>query len=141
MAKLTNEGLIEKIANAIANVKSLKNDRADVNAEIQAVRENMNALGIPKKAFDMAMKYMDMDPEDRESFDIAYALVRKAGGLPMQDDLFEAAERRQAAADEQARGEKGPDAGEIHKVIESQENEKTKGKKVLPSSTGSGTIN
>lgn len=70
MAKLTNEGLLQKIQTAINAVKQLKNDRADTNAEIAAVRANMEALGIPKPAFDMAVKYINMDPEDREGFDV-----------------------------------------------------------------------
>lgn len=135
----------EAIADGLKQVRSLKNERADVNADIQSVREKLNALGISKKAFDMALAYLDMDPDKREGFDIAYALVREVGGLPMQEDLFAAADRKAAeTAEWEAAAPKpaaGPDAGEIHKVIQSQESEKTKGKKVLPSSTGAGTIN
>lgn len=130
----------DAIRDAIRDVTELKKDREDVNADMQAIREKLNALGIPKKAFDMALQYVNMDPDKREGFDIAYALVREVAGLPLQDDLFAAAERK---ANEEAKSDKPkePDATEIEKVIASQENEKTKGKKVLPSSTGAGTIN
>lgn len=96
---MANEGhnlnkLKASIADAINGVKRLKVERTDINAEIAELRANMETLGIPKKAFDMAMTYMNMDPDKREGFDIAYAIVREAGGLPMSDDLFAAADRR-----------------------------------------------
>ena len=133
-------GLKKDIAEALQKMKRLKDERTDVNAEMGAIREALQAQGIPKKAFAMANSYINMDPDDREGFDIAYALCREAGGLPLQEDLFAAADRMaaEATAKEPA---KEPDAAEIGKVIATQEAEKTKGKKVLPSSTGSGAIN
>lgn len=129
----------DAIRDAIRDVTELKKDREDVNADMQAIREKLNALGIPKKAFDMALQYVNMDPDKREGFDIAYALVREVAGLPLQDDLFAAAERK---ANEEAKSDKaaGPDATEIEKVIASQD-DPAKGKKVLASSTGAGAIN
>jgi len=131
----------EAITSGITKVRDLKGEREDVNAGIAEVRASLAALGIPKKAFDMALAYLDMDPDKREGFDIAYALVREAGGLPMQDDLFSAAARKgdEPVPDPNARP--GADATEIEKVIQSQDAEKVKGKKVLPSSAGTGAIN
>jgi hypothetical protein len=126
------------IADSIRSVTELKKDRADVNAEIGAVRAKLVAQGIPKKAFDMAMAYINMDPDDREGFDVAYALVREAGGLPMQEDLFTAADRMGKTKVEASE----PDATEIEKVIASQEADKVKGKKVHePAGDQKGTIN
>lgn len=85
--------LKKEIADAIHDINQAKLDRADINADIQAIREKMAARGIPKKALDMAMQYLAMDEEKRIGFDVAYALVREAGGLPLQDDLFDAADR------------------------------------------------
>lgn len=128
------------IADSLKELDQQESNRSEANAEMAATREVLAAKGISKKALAAARMYMKLDPEDREGFDIAYALVRKVGGLPMQDDLFAAAERK--AAEEEAKPERpGADATEIEKVIASQDAEKTKGKKVLPSSTGSGTIN
>lgn len=135
-------GLKKDIADAIRRMATLKNERSDVNADMAAIREALQAKGIPKKAFAMALQYINMDPDDREGFDIAYALCREAGGLPMQEDLFAAADRMAAEAVEKADdAKKEPDATEIEKVIATQDAEKVKGKKVLPSSTGSGAIN
>lgn len=88
-ANLTEK--IKKIQKAIDNVREKKNERAEVNADIQAIREGLTALGVPKAAFDMALRYLDWEPEKRQGFDVAYALVREAGGLPLQGDLFHAA--------------------------------------------------
>ena len=66
-----------------------RDDRSAVQADIQAEREKLVALGIPKKAFDMAVKYAVLDPDERKAFDTAYAIVREAIGLPVQADLFD----------------------------------------------------
>lgn len=128
----------DAIRDAITEINQHKEERDDTNAQIQAIREKLKALGIPKKAFDMALSYVNLDPDKREGFDIAYALVRKVAGLPLQEDLFSAADRK---AKEAVQERPGADPTEIEKVISSQENEKTKGKKVLPSSAGAGSIN
>lgn len=140
--KQHNVGELKKqIADAIQSVKQLKLDRQDINADIQAVREKMNALGIHKAAFDMAMKYLSWEEDKRTNFDLAYALVREAGGLPMQEDLFQAAERM--AADSAGKAEeKAPDAAGMDKVIRSQDEAKTKGKTVHePTGEHVGAIN
>jgi len=136
-----NELIEDQIRDAIKNVRGLKNDRSDVNADIQSIRENLNALGIPKKAFDLALAYADMDEDKRRGFDVAYALVRKVAGLPLQEDLFTAAERV-GSTSVAAKKPAEPDAGAIEKHIQSQEAEATKGKKVHePTGEHQGTIN
>ena len=79
---------------AVDKVTSLKNERSAINDKINAVRSDLEAKGIPKKAFDMAMNYMNMDPEKREGFDIEYEIVREAISLPLEGtgDLFEGGE-------------------------------------------------
>lgn len=143
---MANEGhnvgdLKKKIAAAIGSVRELKKDRQDTNAEIQAVREKMNALGIPKAAFDMAMRYLEWDADKQEGFDLAYALVREAGGAPLQEDLFQAAERM--AAENGGKPEEiAPDAAGMDKVIRSQDEAKTKGKTVHePTGEHQGSLN
>ena len=135
-------GLKKNIADAIQKMGRLKNERSDVNAEMAAIREALQAQGIPKKAFAMALQYLNMDPDDREGFDIAYALCREAGGLPLQEDLFQAADRMAAEAEEAEKPEeKTADASAIDQVFKAEDKEKTKGKRVLPSSAGTGAIN
>lgn len=143
--------LKQLIKSTLDQVNNLILDRDDVNGDINALRSTLAAKGIPKKAFDMARQYMKMDPDDREGFDVAYALVREAGGLPMQDDLFSAAERKgsekvepvddpKPAAKPGHTGE--PDPAAMAKVIQSQDAEKLKGKKVHePTGEHKGAIN
>lgn len=81
---------LNRIEESFNRIDQLKNNRAEIQAEIQAAREQIVALGIPKKAFDMACAYSKMDEDQRKGFDTAYAIVRRAIGLPIQADLFEA---------------------------------------------------
>lgn len=139
-----NMTALEKlIADSLRALDQHEDNRAGENAEMQAIREVLAAKGISKKALHAARTYMKLDPDDRSGFDIAYALVRKVGGLPMQDDLFSAAEAK--AKEEftnQAPVRPGADPTEIEKVIASQEAEKVKGKKVHePTGKHTGSIN
>lgn len=85
---------LDEVKNIVRDVNRHKAERQEINAEIQSLREKATTLGIPKAALDMAMRYMDWEPEKREGFDLAYQLVREACGLPVQGDLFANAEQR-----------------------------------------------
>ncbi|WP_435310656.1 hypothetical protein [Primorskyibacter sedentarius] len=80
---------MNRISECFDRIEQLKDERKQTQAEIQAAREEIVALGIPKKAFDMALAYSKMDEEQRKGFDTAYTLVRKAIGLPVQAELFD----------------------------------------------------
>ncbi len=86
---------MKKIQSAIKRVNEAKAKRTEVNEDIAAIRASLETLGIHKAAFDMALRYLSWEPEKRENFDVAYALVREAGGLPLQGDLFAEAEKLQ----------------------------------------------
>ena len=73
----------------VESIENLKEERAAVNDKIASIRTDLQAKGIHKTALDMAMKYLNMDPDKREGFDIAYDIVREAIELPVQVDLFE----------------------------------------------------
>ena len=93
------------IAKMGGNISSLKQDlatwrdkhleleakRADVNADLAAIRAKAEANGIPKKAFADALRYFKEDPDKRAGYDNGYILAREAFGLPIngaQLDLF-----------------------------------------------------
>lgn len=80
--------LKKEIKAAIGDVNNLRNERQSINDDIAAIRSKLESKGIKKAAFDMAMRYLNWEPEQREGFDIAYAIVREAGGLSIQEDLF-----------------------------------------------------
>ena len=93
--------VLEKVAKARDEIIKLKNKRSEINAEIKAKREAMEALGVTKKAFDLALNYFEADPEQREGFDQAYIVAREGMGLPVkgaQLDFFEKKEKMNAAA-------------------------------------------
>jgi hypothetical protein len=80
--------LKKDVKKIVDGINGQKNKRADINAQIASYRAKLETMGIHKKAADMAMAYMGWEPEKREGFDIAYAIVREAMGLPVSDDLF-----------------------------------------------------
>lgn len=94
------------IVAAFKSVVAYKEERQAINDEISSLRQGLVAKGIPKAAFDMAVKYANWDEDKRKGFDAAYALAREAIGVPFnaQGDLFipgdegESDEERRAAA-------------------------------------------
>ena len=83
--------LKKDIQAGVEKINSHIEDRTAANEAIAAVKSDLQAKGVHKKALNMAMTYMNMDPDNREGFDIAYDIVREAIGLPVtaQADLFE----------------------------------------------------
>lgn len=77
------------IRNAVPEIINLKNQRKQLNEQIAAAREKVNAAGVPKRALDHAIKIKEMDPEDRQAFDEGYAIARDAIGLPQSASLFD----------------------------------------------------
>ncbi len=87
-----NIGPLKKtIVKAVADITKLKEERAAVNERIGAIRLDLEAKGIPRKAFDRVMADQALDPEVRNAVDLAYAIAREAVGHPLQGDLFERA--------------------------------------------------
>lgn len=84
-----NADLNKKIAAAIEKIKTLRADRASINAEIAAVIANVEEMGVNRHAFRHALRYSDMSPEQRQGLDLSYALVRSAIQLPLQTDWIE----------------------------------------------------
>jgi uncharacterized protein (UPF0335 family) len=78
---------IKQVAEA---VQRMKDERQEINESIAERRAKLVTLGIPKAAFDMAMKYLNWDEDKRRGFDTAYSIAREAIGLPFNDqgDLF-----------------------------------------------------
>lgn len=79
------------IVDGIAKIDAEVLKRQSANEAIAAVKSDLEAKGVPKKALNMAMQYMAMDSDKREGFDVAYGIVREAMGMPVigQGDLFE----------------------------------------------------
>lgn len=83
------KGLTGDIEKAFDKVDALGKKREGINKEVQAVREDLYAKGIPKEAFDLARAYKDWPEDKRRNFDIAFAVCREAVGMPMQADFLD----------------------------------------------------
>lgn len=96
------------IAEIVQSINQHKAARTSTNEEIAALRAKAETLGISKKALDAAMQYMNMDPEQRESFDLAYSIVREAIGLEIRrdEDLESWLSKQQEQAQEDAKPKK-----------------------------------
>ena len=83
--------LKKDIKSGVERIEAEKDKRQAANEEIAAIKSDLVAKGIHKKALDMAMTYMNMAADKREGFDIAYSIVREAIGMPVSDqgDFFE----------------------------------------------------
>lgn len=82
------ERLKKRIRTARDKVTRVKLARDENNAEINEARASMEADGIPKAAFDMALRYAGWDSNRQRGFDRAYAIVRDSLGLEVEADLF-----------------------------------------------------
>lgn len=99
--------LLDKQKTRIDKVSQLKLKRAEINAEIAEICASAEADGIPKQAFDLALRYHESSPKKREGFDLGYLMMRKAIGLPMkgtQGDLFDEF-AQQAVVSEESEGD------------------------------------
>lgn len=93
------------VRQSVPKIINLKKDRTAINEEIAAIRANVEAAGVPKKALDHAIRVLDMDPQDRERFDEGYAIARDAVGLSMSRSLFDMLDER---LDSETNGGKEP---------------------------------
>lgn len=132
--------LKKKIQSAISSIKELKSERSETNAAIAEVRASMEAAGIPKAAFDMALTYLNWEPEKREGFDLAYAIVREAGGLPIAEDLFAAAERIEGERKEKEAATEAQTRADAVKALDLQAAEKVFDKSKVIGSAKTGTV-
>jgi uncharacterized protein (UPF0335 family) len=82
--------LKKDLNSAAKKINAKKEERKAINDDINALRQDLAARGIPKAAFDMALKYMNWDEDKRKGWDAAFALAREAIGLPFNDqgELF-----------------------------------------------------
>lgn len=91
--KVTNLSEVKDlIRNAIPEIINIDKDIKAKRDRRNELRSAIEAAGVPKKAFDYALKVRNMEPEDRQGFDEGYVIAREAIGLGVQRGLFEALE-------------------------------------------------
>jgi len=74
------------IASSRDRIIAINKDIKELQAEKQHIRDGVEAMGIPKKAFDHAVRVAEMDPDKRRAYDFGYEVTREA--LNAQLDLF-----------------------------------------------------
>jgi uncharacterized protein (UPF0335 family) len=88
---------VKKHADEVAH---LKKRRSEINDEISAISAKVETYGIPKKAFDDAIRYFETDLDKRANYDTGYQIVREALGVQM--DLFSPIDKQTDADDRRA---------------------------------------
>lgn len=81
--------LDQEIVEAVQAIVEYNQQRKEINANIQAVIERMEAKGIPRAAFKNTVRESEYTEDQRKAFDNAVVITRRAMGIPVQTDLFE----------------------------------------------------
>ncbi len=79
--------LKREINAAIDEIEAITDRRSNVAADKAAVVKRLEAKGVNRDAFRLALVYAGWSERKRQNFDVAYALVREARGLPVQGSL------------------------------------------------------
>lgn len=84
---LTPEQKVE-LAGFNSNYDKLEVERDQINAEMNAARKGIKALGINLDAWRASRRRAKMDPEDRQEFDRSADICNRSFGVPVQEELF-----------------------------------------------------
>lgn len=83
-----DDGFLQRLRDVKERVASKVAERKSLNDDIASEMASLQSDGLNPKAFKAACAYLDMSPEQRENYDLSYAVSRRALGEPLQDDLF-----------------------------------------------------
>lgn len=80
----TNLTKIKKdLLTAHTKLDKIEEQMEALQAQKQAIREDVKAMGVSKKSFDSARRDKKADPEKREENDVSYQIAREALGVPI----------------------------------------------------------
>lgn len=83
-----SDELLEAVRDAHANIQNLEARRKEINADITAVFDGLQSIGVSKDAAKLAFKLATMDDKTRRHFDLSNVAMRAALGIQRQSDLF-----------------------------------------------------
>lgn len=83
-----DDEVLDAITGAHSSIKSMEDDKKEITKNIAAIYDALDDLGITKDAAKLAFKMMDMDEEQRRSYDVSAIVLRHALQIPRQSDLF-----------------------------------------------------
>jgi len=86
-----------------SELDDIKEKRTELTAEKNLIYARFDIYGLNRKGVDAARSYVEMSEEQKTNFDLTVLVVREALGEPIkaQEDLFEAAARREIAASQE----------------------------------------
>ncbi len=87
---MNNPDADAKAKRLLEKLDEQKRKRSAVNAEITKIRKELYAMGHKRDAVALLEKYRNMDEEQREEVDLSLLNLRRACGLALQMDIFEA---------------------------------------------------
>ena len=94
MFRQPNPEFMQKLSNASEEVETINLKRKELNDQLSLIMARFENHGLNKEAVRASIRYNDMNEKQRENYDISYAIMRKAQGQPLQDDLFVASAHR-----------------------------------------------
>ena len=87
------DDLVAYCKEQLEETAALEDERKAVNAEITAIRANLEKRGVSKKAFSAALTVSKLKDDEMDGYDFAVAVLRKAMNRPVetlpQMDMFE----------------------------------------------------
>lgn len=87
LVELNAEDVMARIRGAHEAITSWEDERAALNAKIEAEFAMLEKYGVNKHAFRQARRYAKSDEKQRTGLDGSYALCRRALGQPFQEEL------------------------------------------------------
>ncbi len=87
---MNNPDADAKAKRLLEKLDDQKRKRSAINAEITKIRKDLYAMGHKRDAVALLEKYRNMDEEQREEVDLSLLNLRRACGLALQMDIFEA---------------------------------------------------
>lgn len=85
-----DQDFMDRITAAASELDVIAEERKEVNAKKNLVISRLEKYGLNRHAVTAVFRYLKLDEDARDNFDLSYAIARKATGSPLQDDLFEA---------------------------------------------------
>ena len=73
---------------AVQDMIDLDKQSSAINSKKQEIRDRMETMGINRHALAAAVKVHKMDGDKMDGYDLSIAILRKAIGKPVQQDLF-----------------------------------------------------
>jgi len=81
-----NDVINQAVRKAIEDIETLKAERKNINSQISAIIEALEAKGINRHSFRYTMRVLEMSEDQRGGLDLSYLLCRQATGMPVQSD-------------------------------------------------------